>query len=647
MFVLEPGNRARIVEQKQNWLKVVYPRRTELEGWIEKNRGYILKEPLPSGSERLTTSNLPSRSQNDLTESEKKNSSKIRITPQKEQETLRQVKPKQDTPARNETSRSQSEIQRQPTSSALNLLSYLYVPLVLILFLYILRLISKSLEVRKTRPAHPKQIGKNERDSGYTPVVPRVVLIDSGRVAKENPSIQKPESGTQPEVKESQVGNDGSIEVTPEFKEAINEMNSGRSGLFITGKAGTGKTTLLRYYMSKTTKKIALVAPTGIAALHIGGQTIHSFFKFPLGHIQDQDIKVSRNRDMYRALDAIIIDEVSMVRADLMDAIDKFLRLNGRDKNQPFGGIQMIFFGDLFQLPPVVSDREETKFFTHYYHSPFFFDAKVFEYQPIKSHELTKVYRQTDKSFIDLLNAIRMDDITDQQMIKLNHCKERFNNQPETEIVRLTTTNKSACTINQSRLNNLKAPSFRYTGYLEGKFPDKSLPTEMMLILKVGAKVMFVKNDSQKRWVNGTLGIVTALTQTSVRVKNVSNDFDYDVEREKWEVFRYQYDKEKKKLVKNVVGSFSQYPLKLAWAITIHKSQGLTFDKVIIDMGNGAFAHGQTYVALSRCRSLNGISLVKDVRRADIKVDAAVKRFIEKNTLAIVRNTVPSVFVKN
>lgn len=432
---------------------------------------------------------------------------------------------------------------------------------------------------------------------------------------------------TTPSVKINDFSN---IEINGDFENALYLLENTQDCIFITGKAGTGKSTLLRYFVANTRKQVVVLAFTGIAALNIGGVTIHSFFKFPPRPLTEDDIKESPDKEMYKAIDTIVIDEISMVRADLLDGIDKFLRINGRDPKKPFGGIQIIFFGDLFQLPPIVTDEAEAQFFATIYQSPWFFDAHVLQSHPHKLIELTKVYRQKDDGFIALLDAIRTGNFDGSHIQKIN---QRFNLlQPSNENapnITLTSTNKIAYQINEAELNKLPCPEFTYTSVIEGDFPMKAFPTNTVLHLKQGAQVMFVKNDANHRWVNGTIGKVNRLDNESicVEVTYEDNSLIYNVPKEKWEILRYKFDFVGRKLETEVIGAFTQYPLRLAWAVTIHKSQGLTFDKIIIDLGDGAFAHGQTYVALSRCTSLEGIFLKQRIRRSDIRVASDVNRY--------------------
>ena len=420
------------------------------------------------------------------------------------------------------------------------------------------------------------------------------------------------------------------IDLSGEFGNAFHLVNDSLESHFITGKAGTGKSTLLRHYANESQRRIALLAPTGIAAVNIQGQTIHSFFRFPPEPITSEHIHESRFKELYRALDTIVIDEVSMVRADLMDGIDQVLRLNRGRPGDPFGGVQMLFFGDVFQLQPVVASDEEAKYFSSYYRSPYFFDAKVFDEARFKIIDLQKVFRQKDLGFIGLLDAIRMNRAGDTQLRAINsRHRPNLSDDDSQSRITLASTNDMVAQVNNHHLSRLTSQQFSYLGRIEGKFPRKSLPTEMELRLKSGAQVMFVRNDMAHRWVNGTIGKIVELAEDhiAVQVEEGGGVFTFDVPVATWEVRKHPLDNANHSIRTEVVGSFTQYPLKLAWAVTIHKSQGLTFDDVVVDLGAGAFAHGQTYVALSRCTSFEGLILKTKVRRKDIIVDYAVSDF--------------------
>ncbi len=418
------------------------------------------------------------------------------------------------------------------------------------------------------------------------------------------------------------------LDMNAEFKSAFDLMEYTKECLFITGKAGTGKSTLLKYFKAHTGKKIIVLAPTGVAAVNVGGQTVHSFFKLPPRIVQKDDIKRLRDRGLIENLDMVIIDEVSMVRSDLMDGIDYALRLNRGKMKTPFGGVQMVFFGDLFQLSPVV-ENEAKELLEERYPSPYFFSAKVFNDCHIKAVELSTIYRQKDDSFMELLNRVRNKEYNKEDLDKLNErVRKDATVSDKDPTVILTTTNSLANMINQDRLAKLPGKEIMFEASSSGKFEKSAYPTEESLRLKKGAQVIMLKNDPDKQWVNGTLAKIVALSRDSVVVD--INGTTCDVPVAKWQKIEYNYNEEEDKIEDEVVGEFAQYPLKLAWAITIHKSQGQTFDKVIIDLGNGAFTHGQLYVALSRCTCLDGIRLKRPVTHSDIIFDRRIYDFKER-----------------
>ncbi|MBT1705000.1 ATP-dependent DNA helicase [Chryseosolibacter indicus] len=412
---------------------------------------------------------------------------------------------------------------------------------------------------------------------------------------------------------------------------AYDLMQHSGETVFLTGRAGTGKSTLLNYFRKTTTKKHVVLAPTGLAALQVGGSTIHSFFGFPLRPMvkNDPDIRIwSRSHPRYRILkkmETLIIDEVSMVRADLMDAIDQALRLNtGNDI--PFGGKQLILVGDIFQLAPVVNAKDYAVLEEDIYETPYFFSADVFRNSKPRIIELKKIYRQQDENFIYLLNRIRMGIATQDD---LNDINQRYN--PDSKFskdfaITLSSVNAIADTENLRELMNLKTPLYTYKAEIEGTFHERLYPAPAVLKLKRGAQVMMVKNDLQGRWVNGSIGKIEDLAGERIMVRFADGNI-YPVEPALWENKTYTWDKIENTINFVVHGTFTQFPIKLAWAITIHKSQGLTFDNIIIDMGKGAFAHGQLYVALSRCKTLEGITLKTKITPRDIIVDEAVEYF--------------------
>ncbi|MFH1454664.1 MAG: AAA family ATPase [Armatimonadota bacterium] len=435
------------------------------------------------------------------------------------------------------------------------------------------------------------------------------------------------------------------IEINEQFALSLDLMENTGKNIFITGKAGTGKSTLLDYFRDTTKKKAVVLAPTGVAAVNVRGQTIHSFFKFKpnvtlraIKRISGKKIKI------YKKLEAVIIDEISMVRADLLDCVDKFLRLNGKNHKLPFGGVQMIFIGDLYQLPPVVVGRER-EIFRKQYESPYFFSAKIFDDFSMEFIELEKIYRQKDEAFINLLNSIRNNSIDDAGLKTLNkRYNPDFKDNIEDFYIYLTTTNKLAEEINNRQLMKLEGNPYYYKGEIQGDFDSKYLPTPAELCVKIGAQIMMLNNDLRSRWINGSIG----------RIVDIEHDREYDkdiiivelidgnivkVSPHTWEIFNFFLNEETNSIEAKTVGSFTQYPLKLAWAVTIHKSQGKTFNKVIIDIGKGTFAHGQMYVALSRCTSLEGIVLKKPIQKKHIFMDWRVVKFVTKYQYKISEKT--------
>lgn len=425
-------------------------------------------------------------------------------------------------------------------------------------------------------------------------------------------------------------------------------INQTNRSIFLTGKAGTGKTTLLKHLVKTTHKQTVIVAPTGIAALNAGGVTIHSFFQLPFGGfipeftsatLSDR-VKIeskssllhhfkmnAARRTMFRNLELLIIDEVSMLRADLLDAMDWTLR-NVRKNNAPFGGVQVLFIGDLLQLPPVVKN-EEWHHLSNYYNGMYFFHARVISEQPPLYVELEKVYRQEDPVFIALLNNLRNNAITDTDIDTLNqYVQPNFNPTDEEEFITLTTHNREADSINQKALGKLETNARKYTAEVTGNFPEYLYPIDETLELKIGAQVMFVKNDPspEKAFYNGKMGRVTALDRDEIKVTFPKEKKTITVELYEWENIRYSYNETTAEMEEETLGTFVQYPLRLAWAITVHKSQGLTFDKAILDISN-VFAPGQAYVALSRLRSLNGLVLKQPMRKNGLTTDAQVKDY--------------------
>jgi len=427
------------------------------------------------------------------------------------------------------------------------------------------------------------------------------------------------------------------LELTPQFKKTLKLLDETGQSLFITGRAGTGKSTLLDYFRQTTPKKVVVLAPTGVAALNVKGQTIHSFFSFR-PDITPEKVKrlPALKQKLIKSLDALIIDEISMVRADLLDCVDLALRLNRGFEDLPFGGLQMILIGDLYQLPPVVTPREQAVFSGHY-ESPYFFSAGVFRDKNFRLEyiELDKVFRQKDQTFLELLNAIRNRSISEEQLARLNsRCLPGFKPKEGEFYITLTSTNEAADDLNQEQLNRLPGETRSYQGEMEGEFDQAYLPTSQVLTLKEGAQVMLLTNDSYGRWVNGSIGRIEEIIRpeegAEVIMVRLSSGELVDILPHQWEIFHFEYDQKKNKIVSRVVGIFIQYPLRLSWAVTIHKSQGKTFDRVVVDIGRGAFAHGQVYVALSRCTSFEGLVLKKPIKKGHILMDYRVVRFLTR-----------------
>ena len=407
--------------------------------------------------------------------------------------------------------------------------------------------------------------------------------------------------------------------------------------VFLTGKAGTGKTTFLRQLKERSPKRMIVVAPTGVAAINAGGVTIHSFFQFPLApyvpgssfNTKDERFRFSKEKKrIIRTLDLLVIDEISMVRADLLDQIDAVLRLH-KDKNRPFGGVQLLMIGDLSQLAPVVKESDWTML-REYYRTPYFFGSLALQQTQHVTIELQHVYRQTDTNFINILNEVRENRLTPGGLAMLNsrYCDESVIKKCGDGVIRLTTHNATVNSYNEQRMNELKGARYAFDAIVTGTFPETSYPAEKTLELKKGCQVMFLKNDSQgTRYYNGKLGIITSIDDEHIRVRGIDDDIEVEVQPDVWTNARYVIDKETKEIREEIDGEFRQYPLRLAWAITVHKSQGLTFDRAVIDV-NAAFAAGQVYVALSRLRSLDGLMLTEQLSPYSVKTDVAVTQYM-------------------
>lgn len=430
-----------------------------------------------------------------------------------------------------------------------------------------------------------------------------------------------------------------------EFQDALKLIQYTRQSVFLTGKAGTGKSTFLRYICDNTKKKHVVLAPTGIAAINAGGSTLHSFFKLPFHPLLPDDPNLSLQRGriheffrytklqrkLLNELELIIIDEISMVRADIIDAIDRILRVYSQNLREPFGGKQLLLVGDVFQLEPVVKG-DEREILNHAYPTPYFFSARVFSQIDLVSIELQKVYRQTDKVFVSVLDHIRNNTAgaADLQLLNTRYGTDIEENEKDMYIT-LATRRDNVDYINDRKLAELPGESVTFQGEITGDFPESSLPTSQELVLKAGAQIIFIKNDYDRRWVNGTIGIVSGFDEVEETLYIITDDGkECDVKRDHWRNIRYKYNERKKEIEEEVLGTFAQFPVRLAWAITVHKSQGLTFSRVVIDFTGGVFAGGQAYVALSRCTSLEGIQLKKPINRADIFVRPEIVNFAER-----------------
>jgi len=420
------------------------------------------------------------------------------------------------------------------------------------------------------------------------------------------------------------------ITLSPEQAAVFAAIETTSDNLFVTGRAGTGKSTLLNHLSHATSKQIVICAPTGVAALNVGGQTIHSLFRLPIGVIADHELEQNPQlRKLLNTIETLVIDEVSMVNADLLDAIDRSLRQARQRKNEAFGGVQVVLFGDPYQLAPVPGDPDERAYFDDRYRSMWFFDALVWQQTDLTIYELRSIHRQHEGEFKFMLNAVRHNGVTAEIAARLNEVGARP--APNDGTITLATTNSAVTRINATELARLPGKVLTAKAEISGEFGGRSYPADDALDLKVGAQVMFLRNDTNEggtqRWVNGSVGTVTKIAST---VWVEVDGRDYEVKPAVWEKFKYSYSARTKALRKDVVAEFTQFPLRLAWAVTIHKSQGKTYDSAIVDLGSRSFAPGQTYVALSRISSLDGLYLSRPLRPSDIIVDDNVVRFMAR-----------------
>lgn len=421
------------------------------------------------------------------------------------------------------------------------------------------------------------------------------------------------------------------IEINKEMQLAKKLIETTNENVFLTGNAGTGKTTFLNLLRTQTAKRMVVLAPTGVAAINAKGQTIHSFFQLPftpfLPEYKKEKGQIKKDKiNIFRTIDLLVIDEISMVRADLLDAIDDRLREYRKQKYSPFGGVQCLFIGDLQQLPPVVRD-EDWALMQKHYSTPFFFSSKALQESSYVTIELKKIYRQADEKFISILNEVRNNHLSMESLNELNkHYLPEY--EPKEGEIFLTTHNKIADAFNEKKLNELEEESNIYNAIIKDRFPESMYPVDESLELKIGAQVMFTRNNREANYYNGKIGTIIDLSEHKITIKCKEDAFPIVAERETWENTEIKIDKESKDQYEEVVGSFSQFPLRLAWAITIHKSQGLTFDRAIID-AIASFSHGQVYVALSRCKSLDGMVLKSPIKLESIITDLNVTRYMQ------------------
>jgi ATP-dependent DNA helicase PIF1 len=439
------------------------------------------------------------------------------------------------------------------------------------------------------------------------------------------------------------------VSLSTEQQNLFDYIEGSENNIFVTGRAGTGKSTLLSYLIDNTKKKFAVCAPTGVAALNVGGVTIHSLFGFPFGILGTEEIGRHlnrRTREVLAAIDMLVIDEVSMVNADLMDTMSRAMGIARGKRKLPFGGAQVVMFGDPYQLAPVPGNNDERAYMAENYQSNWFFDAHVWREDSLERYELSEIFRQHDEHFKTILNAIRDGSCTQEMLDYINTCGNRF--PPHDDVIRLATINESVNSVNRSRMARIESPAKRFDAVFSAadeKAFGRTLPAEPVVELKVGAQVMFIKNDDSstkkgptgpiKRWVNGTIGRVLELPSSGGVIVDVDGE-RLEVGRSTWEKVRYEIDEQfdeetgkvKEVLIAVPLAEFQQIPLRLAWAVTVHKSQGQTYDEVVIDMGRGAFSPGQTYVALSRVRSLDGLYLTRAIKMSDVMVDQDVLRFM-------------------